>query len=132
MDAASRAHPRSRRCLGRDQVNATLTTTGRKSGEPRSVPLYAFEDGDRLVIVGSWGGKPVDPAWVGNLRAEPRATIRVGRMEREVSAREVEVPSPERERLWKLVTEAFRYYATYQRKTDRVIPLFVLEPVADE
>jgi hypothetical protein len=49
-----------------------------------------------------------------------------------VRAREVEVPSPERERLWTLVSQAFRYYAAYQRKTDRVIPLFVLEPAADD
>lgn len=113
-------------------INATLTTTGRKSGQPRSVPLYAFEDGDNLVIVGSWAGRPVDPAWVGNLRAEPNATIRVGRRDHRVRAREVRVPSEERDRLWTLVTEAFRYYATYQRKTTRVIPLFVLEPDTQE
>jgi deazaflavin-dependent oxidoreductase (nitroreductase family) len=113
-------------------VKTTLTTTGRKTGKPRSVPLYAFEDGDRLVIVGSMGGGPKDPAWAGNLRTDPRATIRVGKVERLVRAREVEVPSPERERLWTLVSQAFRYYAAYQRKTDRVIPLFVLEPAADD
>ena len=114
------------------KVNATLTTTGRKSGTPRSVPLYAFEVDDRLVIVGSWGGKPVDPAWVHNLRAEPMATIRVGGKDRQVRAREVKVPSDERDRLWALVTKAFPYYKTYQRKTDRVIPLFVLAPAGDE
>jgi deazaflavin-dependent oxidoreductase (nitroreductase family) len=112
-------------------VNATLTTIGRKSGQPRSVPLYAWEDGENLVVVGSWAGEPMDPAWVDNLRAEPKATIRVGKKDRPVRAREVEVPSDERDRLWKLVTEAFRYYETYQRKTDRVIPLFVLEPVSE-
>ena len=113
-------------------VNVTLTTTGRKSGMARSVPLYAFEDGDNLVIVGSWAGRPTDPAWAENLRAEASATIRIGREERRVRAREVDVPSAERDRLWTLVTEAFRYYATYQRKTTRVIPLFVLEPLSDE
>ena len=113
-------------------MNATLTTTGRKSGKPRSVPLYAFEDGQNLVIVGSWAGRPTDPAWVDNLRAEPKASIRVGREERRVRAREVDVPSAERDRLWPLVTGAFRYYASYQRKTTRVIPLFVLEPSSDE
>jgi deazaflavin-dependent oxidoreductase (nitroreductase family) len=109
-------------------VKATLTTSGRKSGKPRSVPLYAWPDGDDLVIVGSWAGRPKNPAWVENLRAEPKATIRVGKDDRHVRAREVKVPGDERDRLWKLVTEAFRYYETYQRKTDRVIPLFVLEP----
>lgn len=113
-------------------MNATLTTTGRKSGKPRSVPLYAWEDGPNLVIVGSWAGRPTDPAWVDNLRAEPRASIRVGREERAVRAREVNVSGAERDRLWTLVTEAFRYYATYQRKTTRVIPLFVLEPDTHE
>ena len=91
--------------------------------------LYAWQDGANLVLVGSWAGRPIDPAWVGNLRAEPLATIRVGKVDRPVRAREVEVPSDERDRLWTLVTEAFRYYETYQGKTGRVIPLFVLEPV---
>jgi deazaflavin-dependent oxidoreductase (nitroreductase family) len=110
-------------------VKATLTTTGSKTGNARAVLLYAFEDGDNFVVVGSWAGRPKNPAWVGNLRAEPAAMIRVGREDRNVRAREVDVPSEERVRLWKLVTEAFRYYETYQRKTERVIPLFVLEPV---
>jgi deazaflavin-dependent oxidoreductase (nitroreductase family) len=112
-------------------LKITLTTTGRTSGQPRAVSLYAFEDGDRLVIVGSAGGDPAHPAWVLNLRAEPRAIIRVGGEERSVVAHEVEDDGPERDRLWRMVTEAFRYYATYQRKTTRLIPLFVLETAAD-
>jgi deazaflavin-dependent oxidoreductase (nitroreductase family) len=113
-------------------IKAILTTTGRKTGKPRSVPLYAFEDDGGLVIVGSWAGGPKDPAWVGNLRSEPRATVKVGKVERSVRAREVQVPSDERERLWMLVTKGFRYYETYQRKTERVIPLFVLEPASHD
>ena len=113
-------------------MNATLTTTGRTTGKQRSVPLYAFADGDNLVIVGSWAGNPADPAWVANLRADPNATIRVGRKEQKVRAREVPVPSPERDRLWALVSNAFGYYETYQRRTKRVIPLFVLEPQPTE
>lgn len=112
-------------------MKATLTTKGRKSGESRSVPLYAWEDGENLVIVGSWAGRPKNPAWVANLRADPMATIRVGKQDRDVVAREVNVPSKERDRLWRLVTDAFRYYETYQRKTERVIPLFVLETAED-
>ena len=108
-------------------MNVTLTTTGRRSGEPRTVPLYAWEDGDRLVIVGSWGGSANDPAWVRNLRADPRATIRKGRDALGVRAHEVD--AAERERLWALVVDAFPLYASYQRKTDRIIPLFVLETV---
>ena len=109
------------------RMKVTLTTTGRRSGQARAVPLYAWEDGDRLVVVGSRGGAASDPDWARNLRAEPRATIKLGRQVRQVSATEVD--GAERERLWKLVCEAFPLYASYQRKTKRVIPLFVLETV---
>ena len=108
-------------------MKVTLTTTGRRSGEPRAVPLYAWEDGDRLVVVGSQGGSPRDPDWVHNLRADPRASVKKGREVLDVRASEVD--EAEHERLWKLVVAAFPMYATYQRKTERVIPLFVLEAV---
>ncbi len=107
-------------------TNVKLTTTGRKSGEPRRVTLYAFEDGDRLVVVGSLGGAAKDPAWAGNLRVNPEATVRVDGEPRTVRAREVD--GEERERLWQLVVKEFPLYATYQRRTKRTIPLFVLEP----
>ena len=110
-------------------MNITLTTTGRRSGEPRTLPLYAWPDGDRLVIVGSKGGAATHPAWVHNLRAEPRVTVKKGRDTQEYRATEVEDEGEERDRLWTLVTEAFPLYAGYQRKTQRLIPLFVLEPV---
>lgn len=109
-------------------MNAKLTTTGRKTGRLRTVTLYAWPDEERFVIVGSRGGAQLDPAWAHNLRAEPQATIRTGQDERAVRAHEA--AGPERERLWTLVTQAFPLYATYQRRTDRTIPLFVLEPVA--
>lgn len=108
-------------------MNITLTTTGRRSGEPRTVTLYAWPDGDRLVIVGSMGGAARNPDWVHNLRAEPRATVKRGRDVQEFRADEVD--GTERDRLWTLVTEAFPLYASYQRKTTRLIPLFVLEAV---
>jgi deazaflavin-dependent oxidoreductase (nitroreductase family) len=107
-------------------INVKLTTTGRKSGEPRRVTLYAFEDGDRLVVVGSLGGAPKDPQWAGNLRVNPEATVRVDGEPRTVRAREVD--GEERDRLWQLVVKGFPLYATYQRNTTRQIPLFVLEP----
>jgi deazaflavin-dependent oxidoreductase (nitroreductase family) len=103
-----------------------LTTTGRRSRKPRLVTLYGFADGDRVVVVGSWGGAATDPAWVCNLRAHPRATLRSGREERAVTAHEA--AGAERARLWTLVRDAFPLYATYQRRTSRLIPLFVLEP----
>jgi F420H(2)-dependent quinone reductase len=107
-------------------VTIKLTTTGRRSGRKREVTLYAWPDGDRLVIVGSRGGAAKDPAWVANLRADPRATVKRGREETSVRAKEAK--GRERERLSDLVTDAFPLYATYQRRTTRTIPLFVLEP----
>ena len=108
-------------------MNVTLTTTGRRSGKPRSVPLYAWGDADRLVIVGSLGGSARDPHWAHNLRADPRATVKKGR--EVLGVRASEVDGSERDRLWKLVVAAFPMYEAYQRKTERIIPLFVLEPV---
>jgi deazaflavin-dependent oxidoreductase (nitroreductase family) len=109
-------------------VKITLTTTGRRTGQPRPVPLYAYPDEERLVVVGSRGGAAADPAWALNLRADPRATVTLGRASRSVRA--FEVDGAERDRLWQLVCDAFPLYASYQRRTPRRIPLFVLE--ADE
>ena len=105
-----------------------LTTTGRKSGHPHEVVLYAWPDGERIVVVGSYGGRPSDPDWASNLRAHARALVRKGPDTVEHVAREVE--GVERERLWALVTAQFPLYETYQGSTDRLIPLFVLEPAA--
>ena len=107
-------------------MRVELTTTGARSGRPRSATLYAWEDGDRLVLVGSSGGSARHPAWVHNLRARPEATLKRGRSVVEVLAREV-TDAEERARLWALVIEAFPLYDAYQRGTERRIPLFVLE-----
>jgi deazaflavin-dependent oxidoreductase (nitroreductase family) len=107
-------------------MQVKLTTTGRQTGKPRTVTLYAFATPEgAIVVTGSRGGKAHDPRWALNLRAEPEVTVKVGREERPVVAREVS--GPEREKLWALVTEAFPLYETYQRRTKRSIPLFVLE-----
>lgn len=108
-------------------MQITLTTTGHKSGRLRSVTLYAWEDGDDLIVVGSWAGSPRDPSWATNLRAEPRARIKRGKQE--YDARAKEVSGKERERLWAMVVERFPMYARYQKKTERQIPLFVLARV---
>jgi deazaflavin-dependent oxidoreductase (nitroreductase family) len=107
-----------------------LTTTGRKSGKARTATLYAFEDGPDLVVVGSLGGAAKDPNWAVNLRAQPAASIREGRSERPVRAREV--GGEERDRLWELVCAGFPLYRSYQRKTSRLIPLFRLEPTVED
>jgi F420H(2)-dependent quinone reductase len=111
---------------GRAPVLISLTTTGRKSGQPRQVPLFAFDDRDRLVIVGSRGGSAKDPEWAGNLRADPRATVT--RDDEEWAVRAYEVDGEERDRLWRLVVAAFPLYESYRRRTSRLIPIFVLEP----
>jgi deazaflavin-dependent oxidoreductase (nitroreductase family) len=109
-------------------MRITLATTGARTGAPRSATLYGWEDGDRLVVVGSLGGAARNPAWVHNLRAHPRATVIAGRRTWEADAAEVP-EGEERERLWRLVVDAFPLYATYQARTRRMIPLFVLTPV---
>ena len=108
----------------------TLTTTGRKSGLPRRATLYGFEHGNGLVVVGSLAGAARDPNWAMNLRVEPAATVGEGRRTHPVRAREVE--GDERVRLWELVCAGFPMYRTYQRRTKRLIPLFVLEPAGED
>lgn len=108
-------------------MQISITTTGARSGRSRTTTLYAWQDGnDRLVIVGSSGGSARHPAWVHNLRGHPRATVTAGGQTQELAAREVTAPD-ERARLWDLVVERFPLYGTYQRRTARRIPLFVLE-----
>jgi proline iminopeptidase len=108
----------------------TLIATGRRSGTPRAVTLYAFDDGENLVIVGSRGGSAKDPAWAANLRDNALATVRIGHEDRSVRAREIE--GRERARLWELVIKEFPMYSYYERKTKRVIPLFTLEPIGPD
>jgi deazaflavin-dependent oxidoreductase (nitroreductase family) len=107
-------------------VLITLTLTGRRSGRTRQVRLYAFPDGEDLIITGSWAGRSTDPRWALDLRAEPRASVRRGRTETPVCAREAQ--GTERERLWQLVCAGFPTYESYQRRTSRAFPIFVLEP----
>ena len=106
-----------------------LVTTGRRSGLPREVELYAFDDGDRLVVVGSQGGSTRDPAWCHNLRANPAARIRRARAAAEQSVLAHEAEGDERDRLWALVCAVSPFYLGFQRRTKRVIPLFVLRTV---
>lgn len=101
-----------------------LHTTGAKSGKPRLSPLaYLTVDG-RMLIIGSYAGAPKDPAWVHNLRANPRARIEIGTDAYDVDVREL--PPEERDAAYPKVTEAAPVFAEYQAKTPRSIPLFEL------
>ncbi len=105
-----------------------LTTIGRRSGQPRSVMLTSpHREGDAMVIVASKGGEGSHPDWFLNLRENP--TVVVGMkddLDRKMVAR---VASPgERQRLWPIVTGNYANYANYQEKTEREIPLVILEP----
>ena len=103
-----------------------LDHVGARSGRRRTTPLVYFEDGGDLVIVASKGGHPRHPAWFHNLRANPDTTAQVGSERRPVRAR---VASPqERERLWPRAVATYGGYADYQARTDREIPLVILEP----
>lgn len=105
-----------------------LTTRGRRSGAARTAPLLYLADGASYVVVASYGGSDSHPAWYLNLRAAPEATIRVGRREIRVRARDAE--GEERERLWAGVVAIWPAYDTYASRTSRAIPLVVLEPIA--
>jgi deazaflavin-dependent oxidoreductase (nitroreductase family) len=104
-----------------------LTTTGAKSGQSRISPLAYFTVDGRLIVVGSYAGADVDPAWVHNLRKNSRAHIEVGTTDYDVNAREL--PSAERDDLYPKLVEQTPVFGEYQQKTSRVIPLFELEKV---
>ena len=103
-----------------------LDHVGAKSGTRRTSPLIYIPDGRDLVLVASKGGFGKHPAWLHNLRANPDTTVQVGAQKRAVRAREA--TSDERRRLWPMAVAAYADYETYQRRTDREIPVVVLEP----
>jgi deazaflavin-dependent oxidoreductase (nitroreductase family) len=102
-----------------------LTTTGRSSAQERTTPLIHRVDGGRWVIVASKGGAPEHPGWFQNLEAEPEAEIQV--QEERIPVRMSVAAGEERARLWSLMTEDWPAYDDYQKKTDREIPVVVLE-----
>lgn len=106
-----------------------LTTTGRRSGLPRTTPLLYYADGDTPVIVASNGGQAKDPAWCQNLRAEPRVSVRIGA---EVFSGRAEFAGPaERERLWPLLANYNRPYRVYAKRTERELPVVLLRRATD-
>jgi proline iminopeptidase len=104
-----------------------LTTTGRVSGQETTTPLIFGFDGDNPVIVASQGGAPKHPGWYRNLRKNPEVGVQIKDERFRARAREAE--GEERERLWRMMNGIWRHYDAYQERTDRRIPLVVLERV---
>ncbi|MEU4805594.1 nitroreductase family deazaflavin-dependent oxidoreductase [Actinosynnema sp. NPDC023587] len=109
---------------GRDLL--LLTTVGAKSGQARITPLVYTRDGDRLVIAASYGGAPKNPGWYHNLLAAPKVTVEVGEDKFEATATVVE-DRAERDRLYAGMVAHAPGFADYEKKTDRLIPIVVLD-----
>jgi deazaflavin-dependent oxidoreductase (nitroreductase family) len=114
----------------RDMPVVILTTLGAKSGKIRKSPLMRVEHDGIYVVVASLGGAPKHPVWYYNVVADPRVELQDGPVRQDMLAREV--TGDEKAVWWARAVEAYPDYADYQKKTDREIPVFVLEPAAEE
>jgi F420H(2)-dependent quinone reductase len=103
-----------------------LDHVGAKSGAKRTSPLVYVRDGEDLVLVASKGGYPKSPGWFYNLKANPDTEVQLGSEHRRVHARVADVE--ERKRLWPKALKVYGGYEDYQRRTEREIPLMILEP----
>jgi F420H(2)-dependent quinone reductase len=103
-----------------------LDHVGANSGKRRTVPLVYMPDGEELVVVAAKGGHPHNPAWVHNLRAFPDTEVQVGSGRTKVRAREA--IGDERQRLWSRAVDYNPLWGSYQRRTDRTVPLIILQP----
>lgn len=104
-----------------------ITHTGGKTGAMRKIPVMKVKHGDGYVLIGSYGGRPKNPVWVYNLRADPNVEIRDHQEIIKMKVREV-VDDPERQVLWEAGARAYPPYDEYQAKTSRKIPVFIAEP----
>jgi deazaflavin-dependent oxidoreductase (nitroreductase family) len=103
-----------------------LDHVGAKSGAKRTSPLVYIRDGEDVVLVASKGGYPKNPGWFYNLKANPDTEVQIGSERRRVHAH---VADPEeRKRLWPMALKTYGGYADYQKRTERKIPLVILEP----
>ena len=103
-----------------------LTTTGRSTGRPHTVPLLYLEDDCRFVVIASYGGRPDHPEWYHNLEQDPHAEVRTRSGRQEVTAETMS--ADDRARWWPQVVDAYHDYATYQARTSREIPIVRLHP----
>ena len=103
-----------------------LTTTGVKSGIPRSIPVLCIPDGENLILVGSNWGNPKNPSWAYNLRKHPQTQLRKGKMVKYFSARELR--GDERSAYWQKAVTFYPPYVSYEQHSKRSLPIFLLEP----
>ncbi|MFD5652696.1 nitroreductase family deazaflavin-dependent oxidoreductase [Streptomyces sp. NPDC127039] len=103
-----------------------LTTRGARSGKLRKAPLMRVEHEGRYAVVASLGGAPRHPVWYFNVKADPRVEYQDGPVKQDMTAREV--TGAEKAQWWERAVAAYPSYADYQKKTEREIPVFVLEP----
>ncbi len=103
-----------------------LTTTGRRTGTPHTMPLLFLRDGDDLIVIASNGGSDRHPAWWLNLRAEPHAAVQVWNTTRPVRAQLAHGET--RLALWERIVRRYPVYTSYQRRTQREIPVVILQP----
>lgn len=113
-----------RRLAGNDML--LLTTLGRSSGYPHTVPLLFLRDNGRLVVIASYGGRDRHPDWYLNLVADPLVEVRIATRTEPLVARTA--TAEERETWWPRIVQAYGDYALYQSRTERVIPVVFLEP----
>ena len=116
--------------FGRNLV--VMHTVGAKTGEARLNPVRGFHEGGNWLVAASYAGEPVDPAWAHNLRAHPELDVEVAGDTgvETVAVRATELPKPERDAAWVGIVAEAPGFADYEKKTDRVIPVFRLTPVA--
>ena len=105
---------------------ALLTTTGRKTGEPRVSPPYFLRDGDRVVVAASRGGSAKNPMWYLNLKANPKVQVQIKKEVMDLTARDA--TDAERAQYWPRLVDMYPSYDDYQAWTDRTIPIIICDP----
>ena len=105
---------------------ALLTTTGRKTGQPRVSPLYFLRDGDRVIVVASKVGAEKNPIWYLNLKADPKVSVQIKREVLDLTARDAS--EEERAKYWPQLVKMYPSYEDYQSWTDRTIPIVICDP----
>jgi F420H(2)-dependent quinone reductase len=105
---------------------ALITTTGRRSGRPRTTPTLYLDDGDRVILPASFGGRDSDPAWYLNLESNPEVHVQIRSRHLDLTARDA--TEDERKRYWPRLIRMYPPYRGYRQAADRVIPMVVCEP----